>query len=180
MKLVDLKCPNCNHALPYKEGDRQIRCEYCNAHLIADSGDRRFRIINEAELQKVNLIKEELNLIKARERDFNETRAKRLKQRRIWLAITAGIHILFIILILSLIYINLHSGSQSVQNKLVCTLLALNFICPLILSITRPFVPKRTWDKDESGKVKLFILLLITSLAADFTAMLIATAIFAE
>ena len=63
------------------------------------------------------------------------------------------------------------------QNKILCALLALNLVCPIVLSITRPFVPKQSWDKNESSTAKLFILLLITGLAADFTGLLMSAAV---
>lgn len=177
MKLVDLKCPNCNHAVSVKEGQDVVHCEYCDAQLFADFGERRLRIINEAELRKVALMQKEFSRIKDNDRIFSETRTKRLKQRRMWLLTTIAIHFLFVILIIAFTYTNLHSGSRSMQNKILCALLALNLVCPIVLSITRPFVPKQSWDKNESSTAKLFILLLITGLAADFTGLLMSAAV---
>ncbi len=178
MKLIDLKCPNCNHPIPVKEGQNIVRCEYCDSQLFADFGERRLRIINEAELRKVDLMQAEFNMIKDSERSFHETRAKRLKQRKIWLITAIAVHFLFVVMVIISFYFASHSADSLTAGKLFCALFFFNLICPILLSITRPFVPKQTWDKNESSNFKLFLLLLITSISADLTGVILSVFIY--
>ncbi|MBP3747112.1 MAG: hypothetical protein J6I47_06585 [Ruminococcus sp.] len=172
MKLVDLKCSNCGAVLSIID-DGIAHCDSCGSNLHYDNGKREWIKIDVAELLKLHIKQEEFERQKSEDKAFADTRAVRLKQRKLWLIVAVTFHIICAVLMIAFAYVNTHSNNQGLQTKLISMVLLLNLICPVILSITRPFVPKQAWDQDESGKIKQFFLLLVTGIVADIAGAMI-------
>lgn len=54
VKLISIKCPECNAVLNIEEGHKQAFCSYCGAKVIfSDENEYTFHTIDEAEIKKV-------------------------------------------------------------------------------------------------------------------------------
>lgn len=52
MKLINLKCPECNAPLKVDPNREFIYCEYCGAKILLDKEEKVSRTIDEAEVRK--------------------------------------------------------------------------------------------------------------------------------
>lgn len=52
MKLINLKCPECNAPLKVDPNREFIYCEYCGAKILLDKEEKVSRTIDEAEIRK--------------------------------------------------------------------------------------------------------------------------------
>lgn len=91
MKLINLKCPECNAQLKVDPSREFIYCEYCGTKILLDKEEKITRNIDEAEIRKAEA--EERIRIKEIESD-----EKSSKISLIMMAIIAGFTIIIFIL----------------------------------------------------------------------------------
>lgn len=79
IKLISIKCPECNAVLNIEEGRNQAFCSYCGAKvLVNDENEYTFHTIDEAEIKKAETEK----LIQLRKMELLEERIQSRKHTR--------------------------------------------------------------------------------------------------
>lgn len=92
MKVISLKCPECNASLSIEEGRTQCFCQYCGTKILLDDGSTTYtyRKIDEARLKEAEVRLKELEM------EQEEKRANRKKFKlKIAATIFLGIVLLF-------------------------------------------------------------------------------------
>lgn len=74
MKLINLKCPECNAELKVNPDREFIYCEYCGTKILLDKEEKITRTIDEAEIRKA----EAEEKIKIKEIESDEKKHKYL------------------------------------------------------------------------------------------------------
>lgn len=77
MKVISLKCPECNASLSIEEGRTQCFCQYCGTKILLDDGSttHTYRKIDEARLKEAEVRLRELEI------EQEEKRANRKKSK---------------------------------------------------------------------------------------------------
>ena len=77
MKLISLKCPECDANLSIEEGRTQCFCQYCGTKILLDDGGKTYtyRKIDEARLKEAEIRLKELEI------EEEEKRANRKKSK---------------------------------------------------------------------------------------------------
>lgn len=77
MKVISLKCPECNASLSIEEGRTQCFCQYCGTKILLDDGSTTYtyRKIDEARLKEAEVRLRELEI------EQEEKRANRKKSK---------------------------------------------------------------------------------------------------
>ena len=85
MKMICLKCPNCNANLEYNDNVKVAKCGYCGTKIILDDGVKRmeytYREIKEAEIENARARMRESDNdreVRFREYEYMEKRIKRI------------------------------------------------------------------------------------------------------
>lgn len=92
MKLISLKCPECDANLSIEEERTQCFCQYCGTKILLDDGGKTYtyRKIDEARLKEAEVRLRELEI------EEKEKRANRKKSKaKIVATIVLGIFLLF-------------------------------------------------------------------------------------
>lgn len=96
MKVISLKCPECNASLSIEEGRTQCFCQYCGTKILLDDGSTTYtyRKIDEARLKEAEVRLRELEI------EQEEKRANR-KKSKLKIAVTIFLGIMTFLFLIS-------------------------------------------------------------------------------
>ena len=175
MELIALQCKNCGGEITIEDDKKVVFCPYCGTQNYIDDGTRTVKIVDEAKLEEVRLRQEEFLKRKASEEQLNEIRDRKSKQRRIWSVFVAIAHILIVIPV----FLLMQNMDETPNINLILGMLGYLLIAPIILGVTRPYIPSKKWDVKEKGKGRLVLLFYISFVAILVVAVMAGVALFA-
>lgn len=71
MKLIKMKCPDCNATLNVDPQREFMYCEYCGTKIMLDKEEKVKRIVNEAAIRKAEA-KERIEMAKLNNKELSE------------------------------------------------------------------------------------------------------------
>lgn len=175
MELIALKCKHCGGEITIEDDKKVVYCPYCGTQNYIDDGTRTVKIVDEAKLEEVRLRQEEFLKRKASEEALNSVRDRKLKQRMVWRIFVAIAHILIVIPV----FMFMKNQDETPSINLILGMLGYMLIAPIILGVTRPYIPSKKWDVKEKGKGRLIVLFYISFVAVLIVAVMAGVALFA-
>lgn len=71
MKLIKMKCPDCNATLNVDPQREFMYCEYCGTKIMLDKEEKVKRIVNEAEIRRAEA-KERIEMAKLNKKELSK------------------------------------------------------------------------------------------------------------
>lgn len=87
-----MKCPSCNADITYPVGAKVAQCEYCDSQIYLDDGSRNLCITDEAELAKVNLLKELNDYNRTQDAELQKEQERNKKKSQRWIITSIIFH----------------------------------------------------------------------------------------
>ena len=131
MNIVKMKCPNCSADITYHVGAKIAKCEFCDSQIYLDDGSRKLIITDEAEIAKINLVKDVIDFEQARNEKIQKDYDNDKKKSQRWMITTIAFHL--IIPIASLIGLFRNENSFAIFLLFFIVLIA-----PIILGALKP------------------------------------------
>lgn len=93
MNIVKMKCPNCSADITYHVGAKIAKCEFCDSQIYLDDGSRKLIITDEAEIAKINLVKDVIDFEQARNEKIQKDYDNDKKKSQRWMITTIAFHL---------------------------------------------------------------------------------------
>lgn len=172
MEIISLNCDGCGSPIKVNEGETHVKCQVCGKEMLIDDGTRKIKVVDEAKALENKLRLERLMKKKAADAAHNEMVRVQKKKRWIWRIISIICHIVFFLIILSMIRVaNDESGAAM---KIIPVFLGYFLFVPIILSVTRPMLDTDGENPADTSKVKNTVLTWVLYIGILFIAAIIA------
>ena len=158
IRLITLNCPNCGAPISIPENSKFGYCEFCSSQLGYDDGSREYRVVDQSEIERILIEKDNRAHAEQVREDRIEHQTKSRLSTQKWLIIVIIAHAIFAMLVPAI----------SVFKSVVSAILVISgwVVLPIVLAILKP-------RNARGSKIGMFFLFIATFAVIFYLVMLV-------